>query len=195
TMVASPASLGWLFDSVKGWPARSTTCLSAKRAMRILGPCRSAISATKRRWRAAISRTRRARSRWSSAVPCERFKRATSMPARAQPPLRAGRARDAALGPLQVAPQRHEAALARRDLADQACALAVVVGGAVREIQAGHVDAGAHQGLELLGRGTCRAQRGDDLGAAQYGHGYPSRQTTKSLWYAARLSHGYYADT
>ncbi len=82
TISALPASPGWSFDSVRGCPTLSVTCLSAKRAMRILGPCRSPISATKRPCLAASSRTRRARSRWSSGVARARSsRRATSIPA------------------------------------------------------------------------------------------------------------------
>src|SRR5690606_2687517 len=51
-------------------------------AMRIFGPCKSPNSATKRPWRAAMSRTNWARARCSSGVPWEKFRRATSSPAR-----------------------------------------------------------------------------------------------------------------
>ncbi|MCY1527026.1 hypothetical protein D9M68_620770 [compost metagenome] len=90
TMLAVPASLGCARDNVKGCPTCSWTCLSVKRAMRILGPCKSPMRATKRPCLAAISRTSRARSRWSSALPCEKFRRATSRPARIIASMRSG---------------------------------------------------------------------------------------------------------
>src|SRR5450830_220317 len=48
---------------------------------RIFGPCKSAMMATSRPHRAAASRTMRARSIWSCALPCEKFRRTTSTPA------------------------------------------------------------------------------------------------------------------
>jgi hypothetical protein len=46
-----------------------------------LRPCRSAMIATSRPNDRAESRTMRARSSWSAAVPCEKFSRTTSTPA------------------------------------------------------------------------------------------------------------------
>src|SRR5690606_4022561 len=63
-------------------PSASSMRLLVNLAMRILGPCRSPSKATKRPWRAAISRTSCARARCSSGAPWEKFRRATSSPAR-----------------------------------------------------------------------------------------------------------------
>src|SRR5256886_6406962 len=49
--------------------------------VRILGPCRSPSSATGRPTASAASRTLAAASRCASASPCEKLRRATSMPA------------------------------------------------------------------------------------------------------------------
>src|SRR6185369_15254830 len=49
---------------------------------RIFGPCRSHMIATVRPTARPTSRTSWARLRWSSAVPCEKFSRTTSTPAR-----------------------------------------------------------------------------------------------------------------
>ncbi|MNI66447.1 hypothetical protein D3C73_1220100 [compost metagenome] len=90
TMLAVPASFGCTRDSVNGWPTCNCTSLSVKRAMRIFGPWRSPMMATKRPCWAAMSRTNFARARWSSALPCEKFKRATSRPARINASMRSG---------------------------------------------------------------------------------------------------------
>src|ERR1700694_1060142 len=66
----------------KGWPALSTILPSLNWPTRILGPCRSAMMPTARPTLRQISRTSSARRMWSSAVPCEKFRRTTSTPAR-----------------------------------------------------------------------------------------------------------------
>src|SRR5690348_2561767 len=50
--------------------------------MRILGPCRSASTPTSRSSLAAAACASRARRRWSSGLPCERFRRTTATPSR-----------------------------------------------------------------------------------------------------------------
>ena len=67
-------------QTVTSSPLRSRTG-SASSPMRSFGPCRSAISAIGRPASASAARTRRARSACSSWVPCERLRRAASMPA------------------------------------------------------------------------------------------------------------------
>ena len=62
-------------------PRRNVTG-SSRSPMRSLGPCRSAIRAIGRPSSPSISRTSRAHSRCWSCVPCERFSRAPSTPAR-----------------------------------------------------------------------------------------------------------------
>src|SRR3954471_10537192 len=63
-------------------PGSSSTLPSANLPTRIFGPCRSAMMATSRPARWAASRTRRARSMWSWAVPWLKFSRITLTPAR-----------------------------------------------------------------------------------------------------------------
>ena len=60
-------------------PLASTT-VPGRSPMRSFGPWRSAISASGRPARAWASRMRRARSAWSSCEPCEKLRRAASIP-------------------------------------------------------------------------------------------------------------------
>src|SRR5262249_18057390 len=60
------------------------------------GPCRSAMIAIGRSSSSETSRTRRIRSAWSSCVPCEKLRRAASIPARASSSTRS---RDDDAGP------------------------------------------------------------------------------------------------
>src|SRR3989442_7690729 len=66
---------------MKRWPVLSVTLPFASLPMRIFGPCKSAMMATSRPSDRAASRTRRARSSWSAAAPCEKLSRRTSTPA------------------------------------------------------------------------------------------------------------------
>src|SRR3954463_15489829 len=63
-------------------PAFSVMRLSLNLPTRIFGPCRSAMMPTARSTLRQVSRTSSARFMWSSAVPCEKFRRTTSTPAR-----------------------------------------------------------------------------------------------------------------
>src|SRR6187455_1888543 len=66
---------------MKGWPFSSVTLPFLNLPTRIFGPCRSHMIATVRPTVRDTSRTSAARLRWSSAVPCEKFRRTTSTPA------------------------------------------------------------------------------------------------------------------
>ena len=63
-------------------PGSSSVLSPSNLPTRIFGPCRSAMIATSRPTRFATSRTSVTRSMWSCALPCEKFMRTTSTPAR-----------------------------------------------------------------------------------------------------------------
>src|SRR5688572_10638056 len=67
---------------MKRLPFSRETLPSLNLPTRIFGPCRSHMMATVRPTLDEISLTSVARLRWSSAVPCEKFSRTTSTPAR-----------------------------------------------------------------------------------------------------------------
>ena len=75
---------------------------------------------------------------------------------------------DADLRALQVGHQRDFAADLARRLADPLGALAMVVGGAVREVEANHVEAGLHHLQQDFGAAGSGADRGNNLGGAMH---------------------------
>src|SRR5262245_18081289 len=62
---------------------RSSVTGSSSSPIRTFGPCRSAMIAIGRSISSETSRTSRIRSAWSSCAPCEKLRRAASIPARA----------------------------------------------------------------------------------------------------------------
>ena len=76
-------SPGWAFSSGETTTSAPLARItgSASSPIRSFGPCRSAISASGRPAAACASRTRRARSACVSGVPCEKLRRAPSIPA------------------------------------------------------------------------------------------------------------------
>ena len=79
TMEASPGTT-WVV-TVNSAPTSSSTAPDAKRPSRIFGPCRSTRTPTPRPASSAPCRTAAYASVCSACSPCERFRRATSMPA------------------------------------------------------------------------------------------------------------------
>src|SRR5207244_5528416 len=67
---------------MKGWPFSRLILPSLNLPTRIFGPCRSHMIATVRPALAESSFTSAARFWWSCAVPCEKLRRTTSIPAR-----------------------------------------------------------------------------------------------------------------